>query len=183
MRWYPGQARNPTHQSWKLLWRSSLKMKKKPQAFLGTIHYLHQFSPSTADTCEPIRKLMSVKTEWTWNATYQKMFNKTKSIIKEDRCMKFNFKTKEMDASRVGLGPTLLQTRNSTSCPKDEAPDNSILRPIEFTSKSLARAEKRYSNIERETLGILCGLEKFHQYCFAREVSIIIDHKQLVIIF
>ena len=63
------------------------------------------------------------------------------------------------------------------------APDNSILRPITFASKRLSHAEKRYNNIERETLGILHGLEKFHQYCFAREMSIITDHKPLVAIF
>ena len=63
----------------------------------------------------------------------------------------------EMDVSWVGLGATLLQARNNTSCPMDEAPGNSILRPITFTSKSLTRAEKRYSNIEREALGLYTG--------------------------
>ena len=85
--------------------------------------------------------------------------------------------------SGVGLGAGLLQTRNGTSCPRDMAPDNNILRPIAFASKSLSIREKRYSNIEREALGILHGLEKFHHYCFAREVSIITDHKPLVAIF
>ena len=60
--------------------------------------------------------------------------------------MKFCDETKslyiETDASGLGLGATLLQTRNNTSCPKDEAPENSILRPIAFASKSLNRAEK-----------------------------------------
>ena len=59
-------------------------------------------------------------------------------------------------------------------CQKDIAPDNTILRPIAFASKSLASADCRYNNTEREALGILHGLEKFHHYCFAREVSIII---------
>ena len=44
--------------------------------------------------------------------------------------------------------------------PRDEAPDNSILRPILFVSKTLSSVEK-YSNKEREALGILYGLEKF----------------------
>ena len=147
------------------------KIKKELQAFLGIINYLGKFFPSTTDTYEPLRKLMSIKTKWIWNATYQKMFNKAKAIIKEDVCMKFYNETKplyiETDASGVGLGATLLQTRSNTSCPKDEAPDNSILRLIEFPSKSLTRAKKkRYSNIEREALGILYGLEKFQHCCF-----------------
>ena len=84
----------------------------------------------------------------------------------------------EMDASNT----TLLQTRDGT-CPKDIAPDNTILRPIAFVSKSLTSAEQRYSNIEREALGISHGLKKVHHYCFARQVSIIIGHKPLVAIF
>ena len=40
-----------------------------------------------------------------------------------------------------------------------------------------------YSNIEREVLVILHGLNKFHHYCFAREVYVITNHKPLVYIF
>ena len=89
----------------------------------------------------------------------------------------------QTDASRIGLGTALLQTRDGTACPKDIAADNTILRPITFACKSLTSVEYRYSNIEREALGILHGLEKFCDYCFAREVSIITNHKPLVAIF
>ena len=64
----------------------------------------------------------------------------------------------ETDASRIGLGTALLQTRDGMTCPKDTAPDNIILRPIALASKSLTSAERRYSNIKREALGILHGL-------------------------
>ena len=63
------------------------------------------------------------------------------------------------------------------------APDNIILHPIAFASKSLTSVEWRYSNIKCEALGILHGLEKFHPYCFRREVLIITDHKPLVAMF
>ena len=64
-----------------------------------------------------------------------------------------------MDASGVGLGACLLQTSTGTSCPRDMAADNSILRPLAFASTSLSITEKKYSNIERKALGILHGLE------------------------
>ena len=100
------------------------KTKKELQAFLGIINYLGKFSPSTADVCESLRKLMSAKTEWTWNAIYQNMFDKAKAIINEDACMKFYDETKllyiETDASGVGLGAALLQARSNTSCPRNE---------------------------------------------------------------
>ena len=64
--------------------------------------------------------------------------------------MKFYDETKplylETDASGIGLGASLLQTRDGMTCPKDTAPDNTILRPIAFASKSLTSAEQRYSS-------------------------------------
>ena len=61
--------------------------------------------------------------------------------------MKFIDETKplylETDTSGVGLEPGLLQTRSSTSCSRDKAPDNSILIPITFVSKSLLSAEEK----------------------------------------
>ena len=61
--------------------------------------------------------------------------------------------------------------------------NSSIFRPNAFASKRLTKAEKGYSNIEREALGIPEGLEKCHHYFFVREMSIIADHKPLVAIF
>ena len=72
---------------------------------------------------------------------------------------------------------------DDTTCPENIAQDNTILRPITFASKSLTTAEQRYSHIEREALGILHGLKKFHNYCFAWEVNIKTDYKPQVAIF
>ena len=114
---------------------------------------------------------MSAKTEWTLNATYQKIFDMAKSIIKEDAHVKFYGETKpiyiEVEAYGVRLGAALLQTSSGTYWLRDEAPDNSTLRPTAFISKNLSSVEKN-SNIEREALGILHGLKKFHHYCFVR---------------
>ena len=65
------------------------------------------------------------------------------------------------DSSGIGLGSALFQTRDGMTCPKDTAPDNTILRPIMFASKSLSSAEQRNNNIEREAFGILHGLKNF----------------------
>ena len=82
--------------------------------------------------------------------------------------MKFYDETKplflETDASGIEISAALLQTRDGSSCPKDSTPDNTILWSVAFASKSLTSTECRYSNIEREELGIPQGLEKFHHY-------------------
>ena len=119
--------------------------KKELQAFFGIINYLGKFSPSIANICEPLQKLTLSREVWTWNVSYQGLYNKTKSLIIDEVCMKFYDETKplylEIDASGIGLGAALLQTRHGMTCPKDTAPDNTILRPITFASKSLTSAE------------------------------------------
>ena len=124
---------------------------------------------------------------WTWSASYQQPFDNMKSIIKVDVDMKFYDDSKplylETDASGAGLGAALLQLCDNMVCQKGVASHNRTLHPIVFASKSLTGAEPRYSNIEREALGILHGLEKSHHYCFGQEVLFITDHKLLVAMF
>ena len=75
--------------------------------------------------------------------------------------------TIQVDASLRGHGAALLQDKG----------------PVEYASKSLTGTESRYSNIEREMLGILFGLERFHFYAYGRHVVVETDHKPLVTIF
>ena len=85
---------------------------------------------------------------WTWNASYQQLFNKAKLLIKVDVCLKFYDDTKllylETDASGISLRAALLQLHDNTTCQKGTVPDNIILHPIAFASKSLTGTEQRY---------------------------------------
>ncbi len=51
-------------------------------------------------------------------------------------------------------------------------------KPITFASRSLGRAEKNYSQLEKEGLAIVFGV-KFHQYLCGRHFVITSDHKPL----
>ena len=106
---------------------------------------------------------------WTWNASYQQLFNNMKSMIKAEVCLKYYDDSKplrlETDASRVSLGAALLQLCDNTICQKGVAPDNITFHPIAFASKSLTGAEQRYSNIKCKAPGILHGLEKYNVQC------------------
>ena len=141
-------------------WRCPLQSQKKElQAFCGIINYLSKFSPSTAEVHDSLRYLTSAKAQWTWNASYQRLFDKANSIMKKCACMKFHDEKMplylETDATGVGFGATLVQTRFGTRCPRDEAPDNNTLRPKAFSCKSLSAAERKYSNRGWETLAML----------------------------
>ena len=107
------------------------KNKKELQAFLGIINYLSKFSLDMLEVCEPLRKLMSSKAMWMWDASYHQWFKKAKLLIKAKMCMKFYDDTKLLylatDASGIGLRAALLQLRYDTVCQKGIAPDNTIL--------------------------------------------------------
>ena len=42
-----------------------------------------------AEVCKPLRKLMSSKATWIWDASHQQQFEKAKMLIKAEMCMKF----------------------------------------------------------------------------------------------
>ena len=55
-------------------------------------------------------------------------------------------------------------------------------RPVDFGSKTLTECQSRYSNIEREMLAIVRGIQIYHTYLYGRPFKVISDHKPLVAI-
>ena len=64
-----------------------------------------------------------------------------------------------MDASGINLWAGLLQVREGINCRYDEVPDNVILCPTAFASRTFSSAEQQHSKIKQEAFCILHGLE------------------------
>ena len=52
--------------------------------------------------------------------------------------------------------------------------------PSAFTSRSLATAEKHYSQLDNETLAIIFGVQHFHRYVYGQPFTIVSDYRPLM---
>ena len=88
---------------------------------------------------------MYVKAVWTWNRTYQEVYERMKSLVKDNTCMKYHGVRKPLylktDTSGVRQGVTLLKVRDNLNCAYDEAPDSTMFQAIMFAVKSLFSAQ------------------------------------------
>ena len=55
-------------------------------------------------------------------------------------------------------------------------------QPVTYASRALTKAEQNYSQIEKELLAQVFGMEHNHQYVYGRRVTLWTDHKPLEMI-
>lgn len=72
------------------------------------------------------------------------------------------------DASPYGVGAVLSIVTNEGE------------RPVAFASRSLSKAEKNYSQLDREGLALVFGVKKFHSFLYGRPFILETDHKPLL---
>ena len=53
-------------------------------------------------------------------------------------------------------------------------------KPIRYASRTLAKAECNYSQLEKEGLACIFGIKKFHSYLFGHPFELVTDHKPLL---
>ena len=145
--------------------------KKDVERLLGMLTYLSKFIPNMSTLTEPLRVLLKQEVHWHWEEQQEKALNEVKKVLTSKPVLRYYDVTKpvklSVDASQSGLGAVLLQ-------------DN---QPVAYASKSLTDCQKGYAQIEKETLAIVFGCERFHQYLYGKEIEVESVHKPLEAIF
>ncbi|XP_061506314.1 uncharacterized protein K02A2.6-like [Anopheles gambiae] len=146
------------------------------RSFLGAINYYGRFIPNLRNLRYPLDALLKEGREFAWTAECQKVFEKFKSVLSSNLLLTHYDPRLEIvvsaDASSVGLGATLSHKFSDGS-----------MKVVQHASRSLTKAEQRYSQIDREGLAIIFAVTKFHKMIFGRHFRLQTDHRPLLRIF
>lgn len=146
------------------------------RSFLGLLNYYGKFIENLSTLLQPLHELLCQGKAWKWTERRQAAFEQTKTALLDSDALTHFDPTLPLqlacDASPYGVGAVI-----SHIMPTGEE------RPIAFASRTLNQAERNYAQIEREALGIVFGVRKFHQYLYGRKFTLLTDHRPLTTIF
>lgn len=146
------------------------------RSFLGSITYYGRFIKNLHVKCVPLHRHLKKHAKWVWTAEDTRIFEDLKRCLASNDTLVHFDQEKPLvvtsDASNEGAGAVL----------SHEFPDGT-LRPIAFASRSFSDVEKRYSTIDKEALGLVYAVTKFHQYLYGKPFILVTDHKPLERIF
>ena len=145
------------------------------QSFLGLANYYQSFIKYLHDLRAPLNELLKKDKKWRWTPECQTAFDQIKKALTSDLFLTHYDPKLEIivasDTSSYGVG----------SCILHKIPDGTK-KPIAHASRTLLPAEKHYSQIEKEALGIIFTVTKFHRYMQGRFFTLQTDHKDVFLV-
>ncbi|GFR83010.1 transposon Tf2-9 polyprotein [Elysia marginata] len=146
------------------------------RSFMGQVHFYSKFLPSLSTTLEPLYHLTKKDVPWRWGKPEQEAFQHVKNLLSADTVLAHFNPALEVgiscDASDVGIGCVLFHRYSDGS-----------ERPFANASKTLTQTQRKYSQIQKEALANIFGLNKFHQFLYGRRYILVTDHKPLIALF
>ena len=145
------------------------------RSFLGLLNYYGKFINNLATLLHPLNKLLQQNVKWCWSQECQMAFKQAKQKLVSSKVLahydiKLPIKL-AADASSYGVGAVISHVY----------PDGTE-RPIAFASRTLTMAEQNYAQLEKEALGLVFGVKRFHPYLFGRSFTLVTDHRPLMTI-
>ena len=145
-----------------------LKTVKDVQSFLGLAGYYRKFIKNFSTIARPLTKLTQKETIFDWTPDCEKAFYDLKNALVIAPVLKFPDFSKQFilttDASNCGLGAVLSQDGH----------------PCLFISRTLNKAEEKYTTSEKELLAIVWAMKRLRQYLLGKKFKIQTDHRALV---
>lgn len=147
------------------------KTVKQVRRFNGLASWYRRFIPNFAEVMAPLTQLLRKNKQFKWEEEQESAFRKVQALLVSapllacpDFSRPFILQT---DASKSGLGAILAQNFDNGE------------KPVAYASRSLTRAEKKYSASEIECLCVLWAIQKFRPYIEGGSFTVITDHSAL----
>ena len=141
------------------------------KSFLGMVNYPNRYSALSVHLTAPLSALTHQAMDYKPSKVHYENFNRLKIEVSNMRALPYfdvNAETTlQMDASNKGLSACLIQ-KGKVIC---------------YASRALTKTEQNYQNLEREALGIIWGMEKFHYFLYGKEFTLETNQKLLVSIY
>ncbi len=126
-----------------------------------------------ADVLAPLYKLLRKEVRWRWSACEKEAFQASKNLLTSSTFLvHFNPDLPLVlmcDASAYGIGAVLAH----------RMPDG-LERPIGYASRSLSTSQRNYSQLEKEALALVFGVQRFHLFLFGHSFELVTDHQPLL---
>ncbi|XP_055715629.1 uncharacterized protein K02A2.6-like [Phlebotomus papatasi] len=146
------------------------------RSFLGAVQFWGKFVHSMSEIRAPLDRLLKKGVSWRWTRECEQSFRRFKDILRSDLLLThYNPHLPIIvasDASSHAIGCVAYH----------EFPDGSQ-KAFYHASRKLTDTESRYSQIEKEALGIIFAVKKFHRFIYGRKFTLLTDHKPLVSVF
>ena len=146
------------------------------RSFLGLLSYYSRFLPNLSTLLAPLSKLLKQNQPWIWGPKQVKAFEESKKLLLSSQLLVHFDPDLDIvlacDASAYGIGGVL----------SHRMPDGTE-KPIGFVSRTLTETEKNYSQIEKEALSCVFGIQRFHSYLYGHHFVLQTDHKPLLTLF
>ena len=150
---------------------------KQLKSFLGTVNYFRDFIRNQSSLVKPLHDLISDYSKTrkiVWNPEATAAFAEVRLQVSKCTTMHFLSDTAPItlhtDASDYGVGGYLFQTVDGVD------------QPVAFVSKSLSKAQLRWSVIQKEAYGIFFSCTYLQTLLRDRQFTIKTDHRNLLYI-
>ncbi|XP_012826093.1 uncharacterized protein K02A2.6-like [Xenopus tropicalis] len=139
------------------------------------VNYYARFVPNLSTVLHPLNTMLHKEVKWNWSPECEGAFQEIKRQLLTPNVLTHYDPRLPVrlacDASPYGVGAVLSHLM----------PDGQE-RPIAFASRTLSKAEQNYAQLEREALGLIFGVRKFHTYLYGRHFTLMTDHRPLTTI-
>ncbi len=124
--------------------------------------------PRFSEKARPLFELLAAHRKFEWNEKAQTALEELKDVMTTKKhCLTIPNPTQRftvsVDASDVAIGAVLSQPAGI----------------VEYASRLLTQAERKYSTTEKECLAIVWALDKWRAYLLASGFDVMSDHKPL----